>query len=269
MTSWGIEGFRKSFVIRPVDAHTFGLARMSREQRRRHRLTRGYKTSARHPFPTLFGREESELRERKSRPSNASKTDEYRGKLNIMSRFIRDTDLYNARCSSRLNDSHDAIEEDELTEELSMRTPGDGMETESVTSGMQRDRMCNTCWDTDEGGFSESESDVSDLNKCFVTSSNDTRTAELCWSEDESAFFDDSDCSSVCELEKNLLWVREASYCRLDRMPGCRRRSGPGSCSRLWNPDVTRDAASHEVTSCNIIDILMFNTASLSFVISL
>ncbi|KAH3822537.1 hypothetical protein DPMN_124321 [Dreissena polymorpha] len=82
-----------------------------------------------------------------------------------MSRFIRDTDFYNARCSSRLNDSHDAIEEDELTEELPMRTPGDGMETESVASGMKRDRICDTFWDTDEGGYSESESDVSDLNK--------------------------------------------------------------------------------------------------------
>ncbi|KAH3821976.1 hypothetical protein DPMN_123744 [Dreissena polymorpha] len=227
MTSWGIESFRKSFVVRPVDAHTLGLAKMSREQRKRHRLTRGYKTSARHPFPTLFGREESELRERKSRPSNAGKTDEYRGKLNIMSRFIRDTDLYNARCSSRLNDSHDAIEEGELTEELPMRTPGDGMETESVASGMKRDRICNTFWDTDEGGYSESESDVSDLNKCFVASFNDTRTAELCWSEAESAFVDDSDCSSVCELEKNVLWDREAAYFRLDRVPGCKKAVWP------------------------------------------
>ncbi|KAH3822538.1 hypothetical protein DPMN_124322 [Dreissena polymorpha] len=30
MTSWGIESFRKSFVIRPVDVHIFGLAIMSR-----------------------------------------------------------------------------------------------------------------------------------------------------------------------------------------------------------------------------------------------
>ncbi|KAH3822554.1 hypothetical protein DPMN_124338 [Dreissena polymorpha] len=227
MTSWGIEGFRKSFVIRPVDAHTFGLTRMSREQRRRHRLTRGDKTSARQAFPELHVGEYSETGERKSRPSYAGKTDEYRGKLDIMNRFIQDTDVYNARCSSRLNDSHDTVEESDLTEELPMRTPGDGMETEFVASGIQRDRMCNTCWDTDEGGFSESESDVSDLNKCLIASSNDTRTAEFCWSETESAFVDDSDCSSVGELEKNVLWDREASHCRLDRVLGCKKAVWP------------------------------------------
>ncbi|KAH3788347.1 hypothetical protein DPMN_166484 [Dreissena polymorpha] len=244
MTSWGIEGFRKSFVIRPVDAHTFGLSRMSREQRRRHRLTIGDKTSARQAFPELHVGEYSETGERKSRPSYAGKTDEYRGKLDIMNRFIQDTDVYNARCSSRLNDSHDTVEEGDLTEELPMRTPGDGMETEFVASGIQRDRMCNTCWDTDEGGFSESESDVSDLNKCLIASSNDTRTAEFCWSETESASVDDSDCSSVGELEKNVLWDREASHCRLDRVPGCKKAVWPWFLYSSVEPEMDEGCSS-------------------------
>ncbi|KAH3821970.1 hypothetical protein DPMN_123738 [Dreissena polymorpha] len=64
--------------------------------------------------------------------------------------------------------------------------------------------MCVTCLDSDKDGLSDSGSDVSELNKCFVDNFDETFNTDFNWSRVESEFCNDSDCSSVGELEKNV-----------------------------------------------------------------
>ncbi|XP_052286597.1 uncharacterized protein LOC127882162 [Dreissena polymorpha] len=201
ITSWGAEWFRKSLVIRPVDAHTCRLASMSRAQRILHRLTHGRNSSTKR---MCTGPHRDAVTE-KYCASTAGKSDEVLGKQDIMNRFFLDVKFNSGRSTSQLNDELDAEAYKALTEVLLGRLRDDDKERESVASGLQLDRMRVNCLDSDEDGLSDSGSDVSELNKCFVASFNDTCIADFNWSQAESAFCNDSDCSSVGELEKNVL----------------------------------------------------------------
>ena len=83
-------------------------------------------------------------------------------------------EFYRNRSISRLNAGHDAEAYNALTGVLPGRLRDEDKGRASVASGLQRDRMCVTCLDSDEDGLSESGSDVSELNKCFVDSFNET-----------------------------------------------------------------------------------------------
>ncbi|KAH3822645.1 hypothetical protein DPMN_124435 [Dreissena polymorpha] len=201
VSSWGAEWFRKSLVIRPEDAYTCRLASMSRAQRILYRLTHGRKSSARR---VCTGPRREAVTE-KYCASTAGKPDEVLGKQDIMSRFFHNVDFYSNRSTSQLNAEHDAEAYKALAEVLLGRLRDEDMDRESVASRLQPDRMRVTCLDSEEDGLSDSGSDVSELNKCFVAGFNHTCNADFNWSQSESAFCNDSDCSSVGELEKNVL----------------------------------------------------------------
>ncbi|KAH3822560.1 hypothetical protein DPMN_124344 [Dreissena polymorpha] len=169
---------------------------MSRAQRVLYRLTHGRVCSGPH----------REAVTEKNCDSTAGIPDEVLGKKDIMSRFFLDVEFNSNRSTSRLNDEHDADAYKALTEVLLERLRDDDKERESVASRLQLDRMCVTCLDSEEDGLSDIGSDVSELNKCFVASFNDRCTADFNWSQAESAFCNDSDCSSVEELDKNVLY---------------------------------------------------------------
>ncbi|KAH3883167.1 hypothetical protein DPMN_007118 [Dreissena polymorpha] len=177
VTSWGDEWFRKSLVIRPVDAHTCRLASMSRAQRMLYRLTHGRKSSVRR----VCSGPHREVVTEKYCASNAGKCDEVLGKQNILRRFFLDVEMYSRWSSSRLNAVHDAVAYEALEEVLLGRLRDDDKGREYVASGLQLDRMCVTCLDSNEDGISDSGSDGSELNKCFVASLNDTCTADFNW----------------------------------------------------------------------------------------
>ena len=176
MTSWGAEGYMKLLVIRPVDALTCRLASMSRAQRKLYRLVRDEKSSTRRVCTGLRQEADGESVIGKSCPTNDSKPDEVRGKLDIMSRFFLDIDLYNGWSNSRLDAVQDANENEALTEEL--RTYGDGKEME-YEAGSKQERKFVTCRDSDEDELSDCGSNVSELNKCFIASFNGTCAADF------------------------------------------------------------------------------------------
>ncbi|KAH3822523.1 hypothetical protein DPMN_124307 [Dreissena polymorpha] len=178
LTSWGAEGYMKLLVIRPVEEHTCRLANMSRAQRRLYRLVRDGKSSARPVCTGLRQEADGESVIGKSCPTNDNEPDEVRGKLDIMSRFLLDIDLYNGWSNSRLNAVHDANENEALTEEVPVRTFGDGKLRE-YEAGSKQERKFVTFRDSDEDGFSDSGSDESELNKCFIASFNDTCAADF------------------------------------------------------------------------------------------
>ncbi|KAH3788326.1 hypothetical protein DPMN_166463 [Dreissena polymorpha] len=71
---------------------------------------------------------------------------------------------------------HDANENEALTEEVPVRTCGDGKLREYEAESKQ-ERKFVTYRASDEEGLSYSGSDVSELNKCFIASFNDTCAA--------------------------------------------------------------------------------------------
>ncbi|KAH3822532.1 hypothetical protein DPMN_124316 [Dreissena polymorpha] len=178
ITSWGAEGYMKLLVIRPVDEHTCRLASMSRAQRRLYRLVRDGKSSARRVCTGLHQEADGESFIGKSCTTNDSEPDEVRGKLDIMSRFLLDIDLYNGWSNSRLEAVHYANENETLTEELSVRTCCDGKDREHE-AGSKQERKFVTFRDSDEDGLSNSGSDVSEFNKCFIASFDDTCAADF------------------------------------------------------------------------------------------
>ncbi|KAH3788335.1 hypothetical protein DPMN_166472 [Dreissena polymorpha] len=141
ITSWGTEWFRKSLVIRPVDAHTCRLASMSRAQRILHRLTHGRNTSTKR---MCTGPHRDAVTE-KYCASTAGKSDEVLGKQDTMNRFFLDVKFNSGRSTSRLNDELDAEAYKALTEVLLGRIRDDDKERESVASGLQLDRMRVNC----------------------------------------------------------------------------------------------------------------------------
>ncbi|KAH3788324.1 hypothetical protein DPMN_124328 [Dreissena polymorpha] len=150
---------------------------MSRAQRILYRPTHGRKASAKRvckgPHP--------EAVTEKYCVSTAGTPDEVLGKQDIMSRFFHDMEFYNGRSTSRLNAKHDAEAYKALAEVLLGRLRDEDMERESVASRLQLNRMCVTCLDSEEDGLSDSGSDVSELNQCFVAGFNDTCNADINW----------------------------------------------------------------------------------------
>ncbi|WAQ99810.1 hypothetical protein MAR_024183 [Mya arenaria] len=104
------------------------------------------------------------------------------GKLDIMKRFIRDTEIF------------PAADVEDMTIDLPVRTCGDGMDNGSGDELW--DATCVVRCDMDAAFLSEecSSSDTSELNQCVLPN-------DKLMSDSESAF---SDCSSVCDLERNV-----------------------------------------------------------------
>ncbi|KAH3822649.1 hypothetical protein DPMN_124439 [Dreissena polymorpha] len=105
VSSWGAEWFRKSLVIRPVDAYTCRLASMSHAQRILYRLTHGRKSSARR---ICTGPRREAVTE-KYCALTAGKPDEVLGKQDIMNRFFHDMEFNSNRSTSQLNAEHDVM----------------------------------------------------------------------------------------------------------------------------------------------------------------
>jgi len=134
---------------------------------------------------------------------STSKT-ENSGKCDIMRRFIQDTQEFYRRL--RLED----VDNVEMLTNVAYRTPGDGMETclpsddESIAD-FTRELL-------DHAFLANAKNvDKVNLNECFLDYGDMT-------SDSESAFGDDSECSSMCELERNVYDFDEVNETTLRRL---------------------------------------------------
>jgi len=126
------------------------------------------------------------------------------GKCDIMRRFIQDTQEFYRRL--RLED----VDNVETLTNVAYRTPADGSETclpsddESIAD-FTREHLDHAFL------ANATKVDQVNLNECFL----DDRDMTL---DSESAFGDDSECSSLCELERNVYDVDDVNETTLRRL---------------------------------------------------
>ena len=126
------------------------------------------------------------------------------GKCDIMWRFIQDTQEFYRRL--RLED----VDNVEKLTNVAYITPGDGSET--CLSSDDESIAVFTREHLDHAFLANvTKFDQVNLNECFLDDGDMT-------SDSESAFGDDSECSSLCELERNVYDVDDVNETTLRRL---------------------------------------------------
>ncbi|KAH3885488.1 hypothetical protein DPMN_009482 [Dreissena polymorpha] len=197
--SWGADRNKHSLVVRRVDKSTCEMATIScvkRKVKRLAALIKSHVVTDKLSMQTTLCKNlnaNSDVTKHFAKDLQSFVPDELHGKLSVMKRFIRDSEFYNHR--KRADGADDTF----LT--LPARTRGDGQDEDDRVVPLNRTffKYCNM----DIAFLDETcaERDVSELNQDEIYAAM--------MSDSESAFGDDSDCSSVCDLEKNVSYFSE------------------------------------------------------------
>jgi hypothetical protein len=126
-------------------------------------------------------------------------------KKDLMKRYLRDSARLNTLATRTRGDG---CNESMHCRKLAVRTPGDGADSDELPDLSSVLHECQE-FSLNKGFFSDDDasSDTTiiqqtrnELNECFVYSPDDVTSSN----DEESAFEDDSECSSVCDFERNI-----------------------------------------------------------------
>jgi hypothetical protein len=141
-------------------------------------------------------------------------------KKDLMKRYLRDSARHNTPATRTRGDGCD---ESMYCNILPVRTPADGADCDElpdlslVTYKCQKFSL-NKGFLSDDDAFCNKtilQQTRNKLNECFVYSPDDVTSPN----DEESAFEDDSECSSVCDFERNINELDiEDTLVRLDRI---------------------------------------------------